>query len=112
MTVGYAVFDRQTGRFTERRNSSMRFRSEVRAADVRDPTGGQAGLVGVRRQSAVLGEDPRAGPAQRCLHTTGTTGRNSRFVVALFTLHAKGTRYATACAKVTKLTRYLVPAKR
>ncbi|MEV1287235.1 hypothetical protein [Micromonospora sp. NPDC049679] len=46
------------------------------------------------------------------LHTTGTTGRNNRFVVALFTLHGKGTRYATACAKVTNLTRYLVPPKR
>jgi hypothetical protein len=41
------------------------------------------------------------------LHTTGTVGPDDRTIVAVYTLHPRGTEYEKACADVTRLTESL-----
>ena len=38
------------------------------------------------------------------LHTTGTVGADDRFIIAIYTLHPRGTPYGQASAAVTRLT--------
>jgi hypothetical protein len=46
---------------------------------------------------------------REALHTTGTFGAGDRYIVAAFTLHPAGTRYPTACRRVTGLIKRIVP---
>jgi hypothetical protein len=61
---------------------------------------GWSGFGGSPPSVRIKGLDLRS----EALHTTGVYGTNNRFIVVIFTLHQRGTRYGTATARVTRLT--------